>query len=242
MPRRRGRVTFCRAERGRRFRARAWPGRAAALAERAARLSAAPRTRTGCGDAALTAPLQVLTLATASVVGPLSLVGVSRHVFPSFDAAAQFTDEPLARFLCAWFVCFLVLDCAFGSRHYPKQFSLFEGWFHHAAYIAFFCWGLSRGYSVGFASTSGGPRGSSNPAFRPAATRLLGISARHPAASPRLPRRDCRAAAATRARRDPQVSARAADGAAGAGPLLPGASRGPRVPAAAPKSPVLETS
>ena len=80
----------------------------------------------------------LLTLITASTCGPLALGVVLAHVWPTFDAAAQFTDAPAATFACRFFVTFLVLDCAVGAVHYPKQFHLFEGWFHHAAYALFF--------------------------------------------------------------------------------------------------------
>ena len=95
----------------------------------------------------------LLTLITASTCGPLALGVVLAHVWPTFDAAAQFTDAPAATFACRFFVTFLVLDCAVGALHYRKQFHLFEGWFHHAAYALFFSWGLARHASIGFAST-----------------------------------------------------------------------------------------
>ena len=95
----------------------------------------------------------LLTLITASTCGPIALGVVLAHVWPTFDAAAQFTDAPAATFACRFFVTFLVLDCAVGALHYRKQFHLFEGWFHHAAYALFFSWGLARHASIGFAST-----------------------------------------------------------------------------------------
>ena len=76
----------------------------------------------------------LLTLITASTCGPIALGVVLAHVWPTFDAAAQFTDAPAATFACRFFVTFLVLDCAVGALHYRKQFHIFEGWIHHAAY------------------------------------------------------------------------------------------------------------
>ena len=76
----------------------------------------------------------LLTLITASTCGPLALGVVFAHVWPTFDAAAQFTDAPAATFACRFFVTFLVLDCAVGALHYRKQFHVFEGWIHHAVY------------------------------------------------------------------------------------------------------------
>ena len=95
----------------------------------------------------------LLTLITASTCGPLALGVVLAHVWPTFDAAAQFTDAPAATFACRFFVTFLVLDCAVGALHYRKQFHVFEGWIHHTAYTLFFAWGLAQNASVGFAST-----------------------------------------------------------------------------------------
>ena len=95
----------------------------------------------------------LLTLVTASTCGPIALGVVLAHVWPAFDAAAQFADAPAATFACRLFVTFLVLDCAVGAAHYPRQFHLFEGWIHHAAYALFFAWGLARHASIGFAST-----------------------------------------------------------------------------------------
>ena len=94
-----------------------------------------------------------LTLVTACVVGPGSLPTVFAHVFPAFDEAAQFSDEPRAAFLCTFFVAFLVADCAVGALHYPSQFHVFEGWIHHAVYAAFFAWLTRAGYTVAGAST-----------------------------------------------------------------------------------------
>lgn len=94
-----------------------------------------------------------LTLVTASVCGPLSLKYVFATVAPAFDGAAQFTDDRLARFLCTFFGCFLVLDTVVGTLHYPKSFHLLEGWIHHAVYAAFFGKLVQWGYTVGGATT-----------------------------------------------------------------------------------------
>ena len=48
---------------------------------------------------------------------------------------------------------FLVLDTCLGAVHYPAQFHPFEGWFHHAAYTAFFLLILHWGYTVAGATT-----------------------------------------------------------------------------------------
>lgn len=94
-----------------------------------------------------------LTLVTASVCGPLSLKYVFDVVVPEFDEAAQFTDARLARFLCTFFVCFLVWDSAVGACHYPRQFHLFEGWVHHVVYAIFFGHLIKWGYTVGGCTT-----------------------------------------------------------------------------------------
>jgi hypothetical protein len=46
-----------------------------------------------------------------------------------------YTDDRLSRFLCAWFLTFLVLDLAVGVLDYPKDIGMLTGWVHHTAYI-----------------------------------------------------------------------------------------------------------
>ncbi|KAJ3282644.1 hypothetical protein HK104_010789 [Borealophlyctis nickersoniae] len=50
-------------------------------------------------------------------------------------AASSLLDSQLARYLCAFFVSYLIFDLALGSVFYPKHVHPLSGYFHHTLYI-----------------------------------------------------------------------------------------------------------
>mmetsp|Transcript_49929 Transcript_49929/g.85462 ORF Transcript_49929/g.85462 Transcript_49929/m.85462 type:complete len:116 (-) Transcript_49929:556-903(-) len=90
----------------------------------------------------------VLTLPTA-VLCTLASIPYTYSVVWHWDEAANFTTDPLSRFIVTYFLVFLVLDVIFGILHYKDQFDFLAGWFHHGCYLAFFGWCRYMNFSIG---------------------------------------------------------------------------------------------
>ena len=94
----------------------------------------------------------VLTLLTAWLIAPCSFPYV-RDYFWNWDEAANFTADPLSRFLVTFFLTFLVMDIVRCQLHYKNEMGFVEGWFHHSCYLGFFGWLLYEGWTVGILTT-----------------------------------------------------------------------------------------
>ena len=90
----------------------------------------------------------VLTLLTAWLIAPCSFPYVRDYVW-NWDEAANFTADPLSRFLVTFFLTFLVMDIVCCQLHYKNEMGFVEGWFHHSCYLGFFGWLLYEGWTVG---------------------------------------------------------------------------------------------
>ncbi|KAJ3042974.1 hypothetical protein HDV00_006281 [Rhizophlyctis rosea] len=94
----------------------------------------------------------ILTLlcATTLTIGCIPFIHSHLLLGPHSMAASPLTDSPLARYLCAFFVAYLITDLSIGSVCYPKHIDPMSGWFHHTLYMIMVIGLLGAGVPGGF--------------------------------------------------------------------------------------------
>lgn len=90
----------------------------------------------------------MLTL-LVSIVTTIASIPYVVNVVYYWDEAANFTADPLSRFVVTFFLVFLLLDVIIGNLHYKDQFDFLTGWVHHGSYLLFFGWLRYSDYTIG---------------------------------------------------------------------------------------------